>query len=78
MYMSDGPVLKSIFMTFVSMGITDKNLMSLSYVLNQGQLEYLLICLKAKYGWIPFGRNLQKNELTEDLHFGPLELVDSA
>ena len=65
----------SLGSTCVSIYLTLSKLKTLSQALEEDLLEYMLICLKSKYGWIPFGRKLEKNALIKDIHFGPVELV---
>ena len=65
----------SLGSTCVSIYLTLSKLKTLSQALEEDLLEYMLICLKSKYGWIPFGRKLEKNALNKDIHFGPVEVA---
>ena len=43
-------------------------------MLKEDKLEYLLVCMKARQGWIPFGNILENRKLFEDIDFGNMEL----
>ena len=62
----------SLSTTCISVYLNLSKLLSNSSALEEDPLEFLLVCVKAKYGWIPFARKLEKNIMISDIHFGPL------
>lgn len=70
-------LLMQLGSTCLSIYRTLKDLFSESEALGEDKLEYLLICLKAKQSWIPFGTQLEKNHLTRDINFGNILMKKS-
>ena len=63
-----------MLLTAASIYHFQSHLVATSEGLDEDPLGYLLICLKAKNDWLPFGNKLRKNELKHDLYLGPVEL----
>ena len=59
--------------TCLSLYLTLKELTSESEALMENKLEYMLVCLKAKQNWIPFGNLIEKRRIYSDINFGELE-----
>jgi hypothetical protein len=64
----------SMLTTVLSVYSTLSKLFFESNILQENRLEYLLICLKGKHGWIPFNRLLERNLIKKDINFGQLKL----
>lgn len=43
--------------------------------MNENRWEYLLFCLKGKYGWFPYNNQIEQRTLKRDLNFGNIEIV---
>ena len=56
--LDDIALLWSLVTTLFSISWTLYNLFNESDLLEENRFEYLLVCLKAKHGWIPFARKL--------------------
>lgn len=54
--------------------LTISGLIFQSDALKEDRLEYVLICMKAKQSWIPFGNLLERRQVFHDIDFGDLYL----
>ena len=60
--------------TCLSLYMTSAGLRFQSKAFKENSLEYTMVCLKAKQGWIPFGNIIQKRQLFNDLDLGEIAL----
>ena len=62
--------LLSLFRSFITIDFQRK-------ALDEDPFEWLLLCLKSKIGWIPYGNYLETGMIFTDINYGAIELKKS-